>query len=83
MSREDVRLMLSILDPVGVQTRTARRLRRRQYSSSGPNAVWHCDGYDKLKPYGLCIHGGIDGFSQLMLWLNVYKTNNDPKVVAN
>ena len=27
----------------------------------GPNFLWHCDGYDKLKPYGLCIHGCIDG----------------------
>jgi len=33
-------------------------------------------------PYGLCIHGGIDGFSRLLLWLSVYKTNNDPKVVV-
>ena len=27
----------------------------------GPNEVWHCDGYDKLKPYGFAIHGCIDG----------------------
>ena len=27
----------------------------------GPNFLWHCDGYDKLKPYGIAIHGCIDG----------------------
>ena len=26
-----------------------------------PNEVWHCDGYDKLKPYGFAIQGCIDG----------------------
>ena len=28
---------------------------------AGPNQAWHCDGYDKLKPFGLAIHGCIDG----------------------
>lgn len=28
----------------------------------GPNYVWHCDGYDKMKPYGFPIHGCIDGY---------------------
>lgn len=27
----------------------------------GPNHMWHIDGYDKLSPYGLTIHGCIDG----------------------
>lgn len=30
----------------------------------GPNYVWHADGYDKLKPFGLAIHGCIDGYVQ-------------------
>ena len=28
----------------------------------GPSSVWHCDGMDKLKPYGFAIHGCIDGY---------------------
>lgn len=66
----------------GVSQRTARRFTRRWYFSSGPNFIWHIDGYDKLKPYGLCIHGCICGFSRKILWLNVYKTNNSPRVIA-
>lgn len=27
----------------------------------GPNHIWHLDGYDKLSPYGLAIHGCVDG----------------------
>ncbi|KAK3716555.1 hypothetical protein QZH41_006386, partial [Actinostola sp. cb2023] len=37
-------------------------------------------GYDKLKPYGFPIHGAIDGFSRRILWLEVVKSNNDPRV---
>lgn len=40
-------------------------------------------GYDKLKPYGFPIHGAIDGYSRRVLWLEVVKTNNNPKVPAN
>ena len=28
----------------------------------GPNYAWHCDGYDKLKPFGIAIQGCIDGY---------------------
>uniref|UniRef100_W5MTV9 Integrase catalytic domain-containing protein n=1 Tax=Lepisosteus oculatus TaxID=7918 RepID=W5MTV9_LEPOC len=52
------------------------------YYSRGPNNVWHIDGYDKLKPYGICINGCIDGFLRKMIWLEAYKTNNDPLIIA-
>lgn len=41
------------------------------YNSSGPSHQWHMDGYDKLKPYGIAIHGCIDAFSRRILWLKV------------
>lgn len=81
-SLEDVRLLLKILDPVGVQLRSGRRMHRREYISRGPNFIWHFDSYDKLKPYGLCINGCIDGFSRTIIWLDVYSTSSDPRVVA-
>ena len=31
--------------------------------SQGPNFLWHCDGYDKIKPFGIAIHGCIDGYN--------------------
>ena len=57
VSKEFVRNALRIMDPEGVQRRSTHRLQRRQYHAKGPNFIWHLDGYDKLKPYGFCIHG--------------------------
>ncbi|XP_074525951.1 uncharacterized protein LOC141790170 [Halichoeres trimaculatus] len=80
--KEDVRLVLKELDPSGVSLRQARRLTLRNYFSRGPNFIWHLDSYDKLKPYGVCISGCIDGFSRKIIWLNAYTTNSDPKLIG-
>lgn len=80
--KETVRHALRVLDPEGVDMRLRHRLRRRQYKGRGPNFLWHIDGYDKLKPYGFCIHGGIDGYSRRILWLEVGVSNNDPAFIA-
>jgi len=80
--KEDVRLILQVMDPEGVQMRVSRRLVRRAYFAQGPNFIWHIDGYDKVKPYGLCISGCIDGYSRKIIWLNVYNTNNNPRIIG-
>ncbi|KAJ7381392.1 hypothetical protein OS493_001526 [Desmophyllum pertusum] len=71
-TREVVRHVLKIFDPEGVEHRSRHRLRRRVYRCKGPNYLWHIDGYDKLKPFGFCIHGAIDGFSRRIVWLEVH-----------
>ena len=71
------------LDPDGTVERKAHRLQRRTYHNRGPNDVWHCDGYDKLKPFGFPIHGCIDGWSKKMLWLHVTRSNNSPHNIAD
>ena len=83
VDRETVRMCIKELDPEGVLERSRHRLVRRTYVTRGPNYLWHMDGYDKLKPYGFCIHGAIDGFSRKILWLKVGSSNNDPRVVAS
>ena len=72
--------LLRELDPNGSRNRKTHRLRRRQYVSVGSNFCWHADGYDKPKPYGLPIHGCVDGYSRKILWLKVSRTNIDPIV---
>lgn len=74
--------LMQILDPKGIEIRKKGRLRRRQYFTKGPNYLWHVDAYDKLKPYGLCISGCIDGFSRHIMWLNMYHTSSNPRVIA-
>jgi len=82
VSRETVRRLIKLLDPEGVNLRSKRCIVRRRYLSKGPNFVWHLDSYDKLKPYGICISGCIDGFSRKIMWLQAYRTTSDPKIIA-
>ena len=77
-----VQQLLKELDPERTEMRKAHRLKRRRYHNPGPNYSWHCDGYDKLKPYGFPIHGCIDGWSRKILWLYVTRSNNQPNNVA-
>lgn len=58
-------------------------LRRRVYRVKGPNHIWHIDGNDKLKPFGFCISGCMDGFSRKLMWLKVARTNKDPKLICS
>ncbi|KAL5007351.1 hypothetical protein ScPMuIL_016157 [Solemya velum] len=81
--RNTIYQILRLLDPDGVSSRKRNRLRKRQYISKGLNYVWHVGGYAKLKPYGIAIHGCIDGFSRNIIWLEANTTNNDPKVIAS
>ena len=82
-SRDRVMKILREIDPLQSSYRKARKLKRRVFHSSGPNASWHADGYDKLKMYGFPIHGCVDGFSRKVLWLKVCRSNNNPVVPAS
>lgn len=81
--RDTVMRILRELDPEASALRKARKLQRRVYTSPGANAAWHIDGYDKLKPYGLPVHGCVDGFSRRVIWLKVCKSNNNPVIPAS
>lgn len=80
VSRVTVYNIMKEVDPVGLERRKSRRLHRRMYFSKGTNHMWHQDSYDKLKPYGICINGCIDGFSRHIMWLEAGRTSSDPKV---
>ena len=80
--REEIRLAILAADPVGVEFRKHKRLRRRKYFSPGPNSAWHLDSHDKLKPYGFGIHDCIDGFSRRIIWLDVSSSNKKPELIA-
>ena len=71
------------LDPVGIDARQRRALRRRLYYDKSPNKVCHLDGYDKFKLFGFEVHGCTDGYSRWVLWLNILRSNKDPEEVCN
>ena len=54
VAKETAKHTQIILDLEGVKTAKASIQRR------GPNFLWHNNGFDKLKPFGFCIHGRID-----------------------
>ena len=81
-TNETVRLALSLLDSEGVMARRSRRIRRRTYFNSGPNFALHVDGWDKLKPFGISVHGAIDGYSRKIIWLKACDSNKKPSYVS-
>ena len=78
-----MRDVVHIIQPDRNRAMRKGRLQRRKYYAAGPNHIWHCDGYDKIKPFGFAIHGSIDGWSRKLIWLKVAGTNNDSRVICH
>jgi len=81
-SQRSVSWLQHQLHPEGVAARSRWRPKRRQYVNSGPGDAVHLDGNDKLVPFGFAIHGGIDGWSNRILWLRLAPSNKNPRVVS-
>lgn len=71
------------VDPITSTLRNSRRIIRRSYNVCNPNSLWHIDGNHKLiEPYRIVIHGGIDGYSRLVVYLKA-STNNRADTVLD
>lgn len=68
------------IDPINSQIRWATLIKRRKYSVPGPNCLWHLDGHHSLVHWGFVIHGAIDGFSRMIVYL-CCATNNKKETV--
>ena len=77
-----VRNSLERVDPHGLAVRwsTYGSIHRRVYRVAYPNAVWHADGNLALIRWGFVIHGGVDGYSRLVVYLQC-STNNCAETV--
>ena len=73
---------LLIIDPRNSNLRWTSIIRRRKYSVPSPNSLWHIDGHHSLINWGFVIHGAIDGFSRLIVYLHC-STNNRSNTVLN
>lgn len=51
--------------------------------TKGPNYLFHIDGWDKLKPFGLTVRACIDGYSRRIMWPQASRSNNDPYQVCS
>ena len=81
VQRERVRHSLHRVDPEGVRARCRKILHRRKYHVPSPNALWHLDGYHKLIRWRYVIHGAIDGYSRLIMFLKVAPNNKSDTVL--
>ena len=80
LQRQEVKKSIHCVDPLGLETRQRRTLHHRQYNVASPNALWHIDGYHKLIRWRLVIHGDIDGYSRVPVYLKV--ASNDKAVTV-
>ncbi|XP_058630121.1 uncharacterized protein LOC131539512 isoform X2 [Onychostoma macrolepis] len=81
VQRRRVRASMLRTNPdAAVLRATSQRLQRRTYRVTGPNSLWHLDGYHKLIRWRIVIHGSIDGYSRLVVFL-VASNNNRSRTV--
>lgn len=81
VQRARVRDSLMRIDPAGVQRRFRQVLHRRRYNVCMPNSLWHIDGNHKLIKWRIVIHGGIDGYSRLPVYLHAANNNKSATVL--
>ncbi|XP_071632798.1 uncharacterized protein [Temnothorax longispinosus] len=67
--RYRVRENLSAVDPIGTASRWSRSIKRRTYQVETPNSLWHMDAHLKLSRWGFVVHGCIDEYSRLIIYL--------------
>ena len=68
------------VDPKNSQIRWACLIKRRKYKVPDPNSLWHADGHHSLISWGFVIHGAIDGYSRLIVYMQC-STNNYKETV--
>lgn len=81
VQRYRIRAAVTRVDPLGSMLRTRQPIVRRRYTVRGPNSLWHIDGHHSLIRWGFVVHGGIDGFSRLIVYLYC-STNNRASTVT-
>ena len=80
--RQRLRQSLQRVDPLGVSVRKCKAIYRRVYSVSRPLALWHFDGNHKLIRWRFVIHGCVDGFSRIPVYLACNTNNNASTVLS-
>ncbi len=71
VQRYRIRESIFRTDPIRRSLRWHQTLTRRTYSVKGANSLWHIDGHHSLIRWRFVIHGGIDGYSRLVVFLTL------------
>ena len=82
VTRQKVRNSLMRVSPLAVEARRSSAIARRVYNVLSSNILWHIDGLHCLIRWKMVIHGGIDGFSRRIVYLNISDNNRAATVYA-
>lgn len=74
---------LNLVEPDAVTERKGRRFVRKLFYSAGVNDLWAFDQHDKWKRFGLYLHLGMDPYPGRCLWLRIWWTNRNPRLVTS
>ena len=91
VTRDAVYNVMYDLDPEGLEVRggvgAKKKRKKGNFSSKGPNFVHSLDGHDNMMGYQnstfpLAVYGCIDTASRKIMWLRIWTTNSNPKLVG-
>jgi hypothetical protein len=68
--------------PEALRERKLRRWKRKVFVAAGVNHIWPMDQHDKWKRFGLWLHVATDAFSGKILWLKIWWTNRNPRLIC-
>jgi len=88
--RDLVHAVMQEVDPDGLQARALAmktKKKKGQFISKGCNFVHSVDGHDKMMGYQnstfpLAVYGCLDTCSRKLLWIKVWVTNSNPKIIG-
>jgi hypothetical protein len=80
--REVIRQFLKLSEPEKVAERLSNGTICRTFYAAGVNHFWAMQHYDKWKRFGLFWHGCVDGFTGKILWLVIWWTSSNPRLVC-
>uniref|UniRef100_A0A3B1JIP5 Integrase core domain-containing protein n=1 Tax=Astyanax mexicanus TaxID=7994 RepID=A0A3B1JIP5_ASTMX len=82
VQRHRIRQSIIRVNPRAAALRAmSQGLHRRSYCVGGLNSLWHLDGNHKLIRWRIVIHGGIDGYSRLIVFLCASNNNRSNTVL--
>ncbi|TRM57865.1 hypothetical protein BD626DRAFT_411239 [Schizophyllum amplum] len=70
------------VEPDLVRARKSKRFRRKQYVGAGVMDCWTMDQHDKWRRFKLYLHVGLDPVPGQLLWLRIWWTNRNPRLIA-
>ena len=73
--RRRLRESLLRVDPIHSFVRRLHTIQRRTYSVPNANSLWHIDGLHCFIRWRMVIHGGIDGYTRLVVYLGCSDNN--------